>query len=481
MPGEEASFLEKIKHVAELLKEIPDNEEILIISHLDADGISAGSIIFSALMDLGLLPCMRIVKQLDENVVREVLNSNRNYVFFVDMGSGQKSLINAMSNNNKRIFIIDHHQPESNEMEGELNPHYFQFDGSVDISAAGTAYLLAKEISKDNLKLSQLAIVGALGDVQDRGERGALIGLNSKIAQEAESKGLLKTKLGLRLYGSESRPLVQCLANTMDPYLPGLTGDEGACLKFIKSLGIEPRKIDGSWKTQSDLSSEELKTLISGLIRHLINIGLPSKEAEKIVGIIYIFPNEPEDSPLRDAREFSSSINACGRMGKYGLGISICLGDRRQALSELKQVIQEYRKTISRYINWVLSSSEAIKILSHVQAVNGGTVIDDKLIAPVISILSMTKLFSREKPIIGFSISSGFVKVSARAPLELVNKGINLGALIREAAKKFGGIGGGHNAAAGAQIPIGKENEFLTYLNDMIREALNNIAPRVSN
>lgn len=478
MSGQESSFLDKIRQVAELVRNIPSDEEVLIVSHLDADGISAGSIIFSALIDLGLFPCIRIVKQLDENIVRDVSNSNKNYIFFIDMGSGQKSLINTI--NNKKIFIIDHHQPEANEMEGEINPHYFYFDGSVEISAAGTAYLLAREIDKNNSRLSQLAIVGALGDVQDRGERGTFIGLNSKIAQEAEAKGLLKTKLGLRLYGSESRPLIQCLANTMDPYLPGLTGDEGASLKFIKSLGIEPRKIDGSWKTQSDLSSEELKILISGLIKYLINIGLPSKEAEKIVGTIYIFPNESEDSPLRDAREFSSSINACGRMGKYGLGISICLGDRNQALVELKQTIQEYRKTISRYINWVLSHNESIKILSHVQAVHGGTIIDDRLISPIISILFTTKPFSRDKPIVGFSISSGFVKVSARAPLELVNKGINLSALIKDAAKRFGGIGGGHNIAAGAQIPIGKENDFLMYLNDMIKKELDEIALKVS-
>ncbi|MCX8169542.1 MAG: DHH family phosphoesterase, partial [Candidatus Methanomethyliaceae archaeon] len=360
-------------------------------------------------------------------------------------------------------------------------PHYFGIDGSMEISTSGVAYFLAKEINNKNVKLSQLAIVGALGDMQDRGERGTFIGLNSIIAKEAETAKILRTKLGLRLYGSESRPLIQCLANTMDPYLPGLTGDEGACLKFIKSLGIEPKKIDGSWKTQSDLSSEELRALISGLIKYLISTGLPSKEAEKIVGTIYIFPNEAEDSPLRDAREFSSSINACGRMGKYGLGISICLGDRNQALMELKQVIQEYRRTISRYINWILSNSESIKILSHVQAIHGGTTIDDKLLSPLLSILYTTKLFSRDKPIIGFSSSSGYVKVSARAPLELVNRGINLGLLIKDAAEKFGGIGGGHNIAAGAQIPLGKEEEFLMYLNEIIKREFDHFAPKVDN
>lgn len=476
--AEKEEFLHKIKYIAELIKNIPDDEEILIFSHLDADGLTAGSIVLKSLMDINLPICIRIIKQLDENVIT-TLPPNRKYIFFVDMGSGQKSLISAI--NDRKVFIIDHHQPELQELEGEINPHYFGIDGSMEISASGVAYFLAKEINKKNTKLSQLAIVGALGDMQDRGEKGSFIGLNNIIAQEAEVTKILKVKLGLRLYGSESRPLIQCLANTMDPYLPGLTGDEGACLKFIKSLGIEPKKIDGSWKTQSDLSSEELRTLISGLIRYLISTGLPSKEAEKIIGTIYIFPNEAEDSPLRDAREFASSINACGRMGKYGLGISICLGDRNKALIELKQVIQEYRRTISRYINWILSNNELIKILSHVQAIHGGTNIDDKLISPLISILHTIKPFSKDKPIIGFSTSLGYVKVSARASLELVNKGINLGVLIREIAKKLGGIGGGHNIAAGAQIPLGKEEEFLISLNEMIKRELDGSTLKIDN
>ncbi|MCX8169805.1 MAG: DHH family phosphoesterase, partial [Candidatus Methanomethyliaceae archaeon] len=222
----QGEFFHKIKHVAELVRNIPNDEEVLILSHLDADGLTAGSIIFKSLMDIGLSTCIKIIKQLDESVINS-LPSNREYIFFVDMGSGQKPLISTI--NNKKVFIVDHHQPELQELESEINPHYFGIDGSMEISASGVAYFLAKEISKKNVRLSQLAIVGALGDMQDRGERGNFIGLNSIIAKEAEDAKILRTKLGLRLYGSESRPLIQSLANTMDPYLPGLTGDEGAC------------------------------------------------------------------------------------------------------------------------------------------------------------------------------------------------------------------------------------------------------------
>jgi len=41
---------------------------------------------------------------------------------------------------------------------------------------------------------------------------------------------------------------------------------------------------------------------------------------------------------------------------------------------------------------------------------------------------------------------------------------INLSELMRKGAEKFNGIGGGHNAAAGAKITKDKLDEFLNYL-----------------
>ncbi len=459
-------LLKRIESIAGEFLAIPKDEEILIISHLDADGITAGSIMLHALINSGAAPHLRIVKQLDGSTIEEISNSPARFTVFVDLGSGQKQLLSAIKD--KKIFIIDHHQPEPPEMEFEINPHTFGYDGSTEFSASGTAYLVAKSMDKDSVCLSQLAIAGALGDLQDRGDRGSFVGINKNIAMEAQGKGILETKLGLKLYGFESRPLVQCLANTIEPYLPGLSGDEGACYKFIKSLGIEPRRADGNWRSQADLSNDELKTLLNGIIKYLISKGLSSRDAESVVGTLYIFTNEAKDTPLRDAREFSSSINACGRLGKYGLGVSICMGDRGQALDELRQTLQEYRRTISRYLNWIHTDGNAIKLLSHVQAVNGGTAVDDRIIGTLISITYSTKPFTMDKPIIGFAVSSNCVKVSARASSDLVKKGINLGLLIKEAAEKFGGIGGGHNVAAGAQIPMGKEEDFLRYLNDLV-------------
>jgi len=427
---------------------------------LDADGLSAGSIMLQALLNRGVSPMMRIVKQLDMDVVEEILKCSHRVIIFTDLGSSQKSLLKRIEG--KELVVVDHHQPEQVELKMlELNPHLFGLDGSSELAAAGTAYILAVKMDERNKYLANLAIVGALGDIQDKGDRSTLVGINAKIAEDAEKAGILTVKKGLKLYGFESRPLVQCMEYTLDPFLPGLSGDEGACYKFIKDLGIDPRRPDGSWKSIANLTREEQRTVINGVIKYLISHGLTSREAESIVGAIYIFPGESPDGPLRDAREFSSSINACGRLGHYGLGISICLGDRERALAELKEVSQEYKRTISGCLKWIGDNKGAIRILPHVQAIYGGTQIDDKIIGTIVSIAFNTKPFTTNKPIVGFASVAGVVKVSARGTQDLVKRGLNLGKVMKEASEKLGGTGGGHNIAAGAQIPVGKEDEFL--------------------
>jgi single-stranded-DNA-specific exonuclease len=472
--GSLPSFLERARSVSENLSILSRDEGILIVTHLDADGLSAGSIMLQALLRMGFPAMVRVVKQLDEGAVSEINAASQRNIVFTDLGSGQKKLISGIKG--KKLFLVDHHQPEEGgDGYFELNPHPFGIDGSKEISAAGTAYLLATTIDPANKSLANLALVGALGDLQDKGERGTLTGFNAKVAEEAEKAGILTVKKGLRLYGFESRPLVKCMEYTLDPYLPGLSGDEGACYKLIKELGIDPRRPDGSWKSVADLSKEELKSVINGLIKYLVSHGLTSKEAESVVGVVYVFKSEGSDSPLRDAREFASSINACGRLGKYGLGISICIGDRDKALNELKEVLTTYKRTISGYLNWLQSNPKVVKVLPNVQAVLAGDSIDDKMIGTVISIAMSHKPFTMDKPILGFANSSGVSKISGRGTPDLVRRGLNLGKIMKEAAEKHGGTGGGHDIAAGAQVPLGMEEVFLSSADELVKKTVTGV------
>jgi RecJ-like exonuclease len=49
---------------------------------------------------------------------------------------------------------------------------------------------------------------------------------------------------------------------------------------------------------------------------------------------------------------------------------------------------------------------------------------------------------------------------------------VNLGEIMQEAAEKFKGKGGGHNVAAGAQVPIEDVNEFVKIVDELVGKRL---------
>ena len=114
-----------------------------------------------------------------------------------------------------------------------------------------------------------------------------------------------------------------------------------------------------------------------------------------------------------------------------------------------------------------------IEELSNVYVVHGGSVIDDKIIGTISSILS-TNLAKPEKPIIACSTveRENLAKISARAIDMVVRKGLNLGEIMRVAAEKYSGKGGGHNIAAGAQVPIASLDFFIETVNELVSEQL---------
>lgn len=65
-------------------------------------------------------------------------------------------------------------------------------------------------------------------------------------------------------------------------------------------------------------------------------------------------------------------------------------------------------------------------------------------------------------------------KVSARGTSQLVQQGLDLAVVMREAAEAVDGGGGGHDVAAGATIPTGREYAFVEYADTVVGEQLEN-------
>ncbi|MBU0962625.1 MAG: single-stranded DNA endonuclease, partial [Nanoarchaeota archaeon] len=129
-------YNEFYKHINSLVEKFKSLEKtpVRIISHLDADGISAASILARALKREDIKFSISIIKQLSKQKLKEFSNENYKIYFFTDLGSNNLSDIESLFIN-KEIFILDHHIPEKKDTSINFgNPHIFDIDGTKEIA-----------------------------------------------------------------------------------------------------------------------------------------------------------------------------------------------------------------------------------------------------------------------------------------------------------------------------------------------------------
>jgi len=468
-----AGFLGVAERAAKTISEAARQDGLIhVFSHLDADGIAAAGIMGKALLRLDAKFRIRITQWIEDKIVGEVLSDKPQLVIFTDLGSGYIDLL-CQKLPDFRIVILDHHQIVGKESDNiiHVNPHLHGVDGARDISGSGVAYFVAKALDKVNVDLSPVAVVGALGDLQDKYDQRMLKGLNEKIVEDATNSGLLKVDKDLVFFGRETRPIIRALASTTNPFIPDISGDENKSLAFLKSLGIEP-KVGDKWRALRDLSEEEKKRLCSKLADHLVSKGL-HYEVSNLIGHVYILCSEEPWTPLRDAREFAVLLNATGRMDKAGLGVAVCMGDRGPALEAANRVLEDYRRTINKYLGWVMEKPERMKEFENIYVVYGEDFINDKMVGAISSILT-SSLPNPEKPLIAYANlqEEGIAKISARTMDTVINRGVNLAEVMQVAAEKFHGNGGGHNIAAGAQVSMGNIDDFIQSVDQLVGKQL---------
>ena len=440
-------FFKEIDRVANITKALLKEKSVKIVSHYDADGLTAASIIVKALTREGANFKIRVIKQLTEAEIERLDVTGDDFLIFVDLGSGQINNLRSILEKTQ-ILILDHHDPIRKEHMNlfHINPLVF---GEEEISGAMVTYLFAKALNKQNTDLIDLAIVGAIGDVMDNNWK--LEGLGRKILEEAEMLGKVTINQGLRLYGRNTRPVFKSVEYSSDIMIPGVTGSESNAVQFLSELGIELKEGE-KWRRLRDLSEEEQKKLASAIIVERLNHGL--EDAEDIFGEVYTLVGRPED--LQNVREFATLINACGRTGRFEVAIRLCLGDLT-AIKDSWEIIEQYKRMISSGMTWLRDGN--LDEREHVVVIDGGPRIDDAIIGTLSSIAISSGLVDSKKVIVGLAdAGDDKLKISARMSRHL---SFNLRDIIVESAQAVGGEAGGHQFAAGGMIDADKKEEFI--------------------
>ena len=439
------SLLNRAEEASKLLKKHLEKDHVVrVISHNDSDGMSAAGVICNAISQEGGKFHVTLVPRLKEEIIDRLSREKYKLFFFCDMGSGYVERIGRLRG---QAIIADHHQTMDTTGDDEetlvhVNPHLFGLDGTRDVSASGVTYLTVRPLEKINL--AGLALVGAFGDMQ---YSDGFQGVNETILTEATESGMVEEHEDLKI-GSKVEPLYKALAHTFHPAIPGISGDLEGSQAFLEKIGI-------SYGIKfTDLANEEKDFLRE----HLANLN------PKIFGQVYSMPKE--DPALRNLENYAEILDACGKNKHYGVGLSICLGDRKSAIQEGVEFLNKYHESLLKGVSWI--RREGSQEMEHVQYIYTEDKEKKKIMGTLATLGIDLDILNPQKPVITLSRMHDQIKISGRTTLEMTSKGVNLGFALEQASKSFNGAGGGHNIAAGAVIPYRDLENFKNLVNDIV-------------
>ncbi len=433
-------FKEKFDKAVDLLD---DHDKFRIITHYDADGISAAAVISRALMKAGKGFHSTFVHSAPKNPPKGLP------LIYTDVGASDIKKIYEMDD---PVILLDHHRIDEVISDKDdkvfINPHEFGIDGAREISGGTLALLLAVSYDETNWIKSVYALAGSASDKQDV---GGFKGLNKQILEESLEKGVITKNEGIFIDGDGIR---DALLKSCDPYFPGISGDESKIDDVLKSL-----KLDAETPVDN-ISKDKERKLTSLMTLSLLKRDIPSHIIESIKGYRYM------SSRLKiTVDELYKVMNACARISRPGLALSFCLGDTG-ALDDALELREDYRNEMVKRLQEL--EKEGPEVMKNIQYFYES----QKTRKGELAGLGMMYLFHQDKPSLGICNVDRRVDISARGTISMVEKGLDLGSLCRTISGKLGGSGGGHDIAAGATVDRTKIDDFLKQMNQEVGKIL---------
>jgi hypothetical protein len=390
--------------VQKLAGHLARQEFVEVYAHHDADGIAAGSILCTALLRKNVSFRLRVLSRVEAAAI-----SPETPTLLCDFGSGEEDLPAG-------VMVVDHHIPRFGG-EFHVNPRLFELDGDRELSAAGTAFLVAQELG-DNRDLAGLVLTGVLGDGQE------LAGMNLSIFNEAVAQGVITTGKGLLLPGRDDH---ERLFTGINPYLHQVSGDEVAVADLLDHA--------------AEGESTSLPLLLSLLVLRLS----PSAPVETLLRL-YGQRYDLEREVIADAHTFTAVVDACGKSGRGGLAASLCMRSP-DGIAEAWKVAITHRTRV-------------VEAIRAAPGKDGVYEVGDVAVASDVAD-ALANDFRLEKPVLVVARSRDLCHISARTPR---GTDMDIGDAVHEAALQCGGFGGGHRRRAGATIACTRLDQFREHL-----------------
>ena len=447
-------FVERIRAGGDALQDLHDRihrtgrtPTALVFSDMDVDGITSHTILRAALQRIGFAVTPLFSKKFSDDHLRQMLESDHDLLVITDHAAPERATFG-----DRNVLVIDHHKPPDpgGDHSHQLHPMLYGLNGSTEICSAGIGYLLARSIdARRNSDLSALGVIGSAGDMMDH-EGGRFVGLTrSDVVADAERLGLVERYTDIRLYGRHGRTLTQLLCYADDPGFQGLSRNMDACRDFLMAQGLNP---EDRWCHLDTATRQRLVGLLLERATHPV----------RLLGEVCELKREPVGGHLRDVREFATVINGSSRYEMPEPVVAVLLGDRGR----------HYETALDNYLNHKRNIVNAIRLVgelgvtqgTHLQWFHVEALVRHTIVGSVAG--AVQSRHDPDKPMIAFAYEADdleHTKVSGRGNRRLCERGLDLSEVMREAAAAQGGKGGGHDVAAGATIPRGREAAFLEH------------------
>ncbi|MDY6764377.1 MAG: DHHA1 domain-containing protein [Halobacteria archaeon] len=394
----------ELPHASKAARFISESDFVRVVAHHDADGISTAGIVCRMVLASEGRYHSRIIE--DPSEVSEHASEDTPTIF-CDLGA---AYLDQLPGN---TVVIDHH-PQRGEAEYEgtlVTPRYID----QEASSSCAAYVVARSLG---VKLADIALVGAIGDdiLYDD--------LVREVIERGVEDGVIEVGEGIRLVGDNP---AEALAYSTDPYTE-YSGDFKGARNFLNDRGL-----GGSIGEMDENQLSRFSTSVVLLATKNENASVET--IESLVGEKYTLTQ----APVRDAHTLSSYIEACGKMDKGGLGLSLCVGEGDT--EEVKRVYRSFQSNLIETIENV-DVNEGDPTVVRVET--------DFDTGPVADVFH--RWITGERGDVIVINTDGHASMRSRTT--------DAGECMRESASRVGGTGGGHPSRGGANVPKQKISEF---------------------
>ncbi|NLX47278.1 MAG: DHH family phosphoesterase [Euryarchaeota archaeon] len=417
--------------------------EARVFSHNDADGIGAASVLTSMLARAGKGSQATMLKGFDLPTIQGGLVQGIDLLIVADMGSSDLTALEGLG---VKTIVLDHHRPEKDsEVVMHLNPSVLKVDGARYACASTLSMLLAVTVDDNNWDLLPMAFAGMVGDRQ---HMQGLSGVNAHLFIEGSKKDLVQERKGSLL---PPGPVGDGLLRSAHPFIRGVSGDTQGMARLLQEANI---RAESTWDGLDEAGRRRLSSLIS---LRLLEQGCSLGSLEDELAPDYFFPKDSSR-----AYHLTRLVNACGRVDETALGLAALLGEK-EARERAESLVKDYDDMLldaaKRTAERGISKETAIQ---HFESPH-------REVSSELCGLVMQWIGDQDKATICLTRMDKDIKVSSRGNRKLVDKdGLDLSVAMKEAAASVGGVGGGHNIASGATIPLGKSIDFIQALDEIV-------------